>query len=179
MGKKIHLVASRWLEQLKSAQIPRVTSPLYYHGTSPEVCARIWEQGVAFESTRRLDAGDFGAGLYLTTNVPRARSYGKCLLAFLLDTRRYARISNPYFLVNGRSVWPTTRAERIFYAVAFDAHGRMRTVDRFYSADERRVFAERVRQAMLGAGYAGIVTAYQGDAVVFDLETIQAMSERS
>jgi hypothetical protein len=162
--------------------MPRRKSPAFkklYHGTSREACALIWARGIENEPATRHEPGDFGMGLYLTSDVARARSYGACLLEFLVDTRHFAGIANPYFFVGGRAIWPTTRPERVFYSVVFDSLGRMKTVDKAYSIADRTRASARAREVMLAAGFSGILTRYQGDAVVFDLSTVRTMTELS
>jgi len=145
-----------------------------YHGTSREACESIWENDVGVSGTRR-EPGDFGYGFYLTKSLVRARSYGPCVLEFLIDTRHYARVDNPYFTSGFNMFWPTTTDERLFYSLAFGSGGEMKTVKG--SPESRLLAAVRIRNAFLGAGYKGIVTKYAGgEVVVFDADSIKVMS---
>ncbi|GAF80493.1 unnamed protein product, partial [marine sediment metagenome] len=90
-------------------------------------------------------------------------------------TARFAFLANPYFLDGFKAIAPKTKAERLFYSVAFrDGAERMRTTSG--NREARAVAAKEIRRVFLQAGYHGIKTPHDGgEAVVFDLDAIKSM----
>jgi hypothetical protein len=96
-----------------------------------------------------------------------------------LDVSRYARIPNPYFINRFSEIAPTTPAEHTFHQAAFVPRASydlimvtndMRTVTG--AQEERERAAAEVRDAMVQAGYAGVITEYHGECVTYQLDTI-------
>lgn len=140
---------------------------IVYHGTRQP--SLVMSEGLRIPEKHAHDPGDFGLGIYTTTIRERAASYG-IVLACELNTDKYARIPNPYFLAGLEPVPPTTEAEAIFHALII-VGSDMLTING--SAQDRVLAAEVVRNGMLEAGYTGIVTECNGECVTYDPGTIR------
>jgi hypothetical protein len=135
---------------------------LWWHGT--RAADAILAHGVDFAAGRASDPGDLGWGFYLSGSRARARCYGRQLLRVTIRPARFAYLPNPYFLDGMNSVAPTTDVERLFYAHAFESDD-MKTCS---ARHDNEAAAKAVRDAFVAAGYAGIITPYEGgEAVVF------------
>lgn len=140
---------------------------IVYHGTrQPQL---VMAEGLRIPEKHAHDPGDFGLGIYTTTIRQRAACYGT-VLACELKTEEYARISNPYFLAGLEPVPPNTKEEEIFHALVMLGND-MLTINR--SAQDRVLAAEVVRNGMMQAGYAGIITKCNGECVTYDPRTIR------
>jgi hypothetical protein len=126
---------------------------------------------VSMKERHRHDPGDLGRGFYGTTIKERAASYGPKIIKARFDVRRYAVLSNPYFLDKLSKVEPKTEAEKLFYSLAFDDEGNMRTASG-PPLGERSDWCERVRDGMLTAGFLGVRTDYAGEIVAYDSQTV-------
>jgi hypothetical protein len=145
----------------------------FYHGTTEEKAASILTNGVDLDKSSATDSGDLGKGFYLTTNLNRARSYGKTVLVVKTDIYKMANIPNPYFLNKLESVEPITDLEILFHSIAFK-NGEMVTVRG--SMEYREAASCMLRDTFLRLGYSGITTNYNGkETVVFDLSVILAI----
>lgn len=141
----------------------------FYHGTNAANASLIIIHGFDVDAPKRCDPGDFGCGIYLTSELSRARSYGDTVLAVTIDTDNFARIRNPYFLEGLKSLKPKGAVERLFYGVAFDKNGDMLTV----TGDDREAASREVAITFLDADYDGIVAGPWGpnsgiEVVMFD-----------
>lgn len=145
-----------------------------YHGTPS------WEEvlksGFNTEADRLTDVGDFGWGIYLTSNRARAQCHGK-VLRVSIQTHNMAFIKNPYFLKNGKATKPdpSNRYAQIFYDIAFAEDGKkMLTVGG--TEAERIAVAERIRDTFVyDNSIHGIVTQHTDDeleVVVFQSDQI-------
>lgn len=142
----------------------------WWHGTRS--ADAIMARGIDFGIARRSDPGDLGWGFYLTGNRARARSYGSQLLRVTIRPEHFAYLPNPYFLEGLAPVAPQTDVEWLFYDLAFE-DGHMKTCSGRY---DNEAAAKEVRDAFLAAGYAGIITPYEGgEAVVFAPEGIASI----
>ena len=142
---------------------------VFYHG-SPD-SKKILEQGIDILHPKRTDAGDFGWGLYLTKNPKRAKVHGS-VLVITIDDARYAYIPNPYFLEITKKIPPQTPIERLFYQLAFDAQGNMKTLHG--TPAQRENVSKHIREVFLAQGYSGITTnRADQETVVFDAQTIK------
>jgi len=132
------------------------------------------KRGFDVEAPRNSDPGDFGWGIYLTDCLERARAYGDAVFEVDIDLSRFAAIPNPYFLKSVESGFvntkPRTYDEVLFYNIAFNENGRMRTV----VGDDRVDVAKEIRDSFLDHGYAGIVgnSGKNREIVVFDSSAI-------
>jgi len=148
----------------------------FYHGTSLDAAGVIVQEGFRLDMPQAHDVGDFGQGIYLTHELARAQSYGRAILTVEADVTHCARVPNPYFLDGLRTVEPRTEAERLFFLIAFDSAGRMRTCGPHVQAAARAHAAHELREAFLDAGYTGIVTDRpDGEAVIFDLAAVRVV----
>lgn len=169
----------------------------FYHATDLDTVARMLT-GDFFRETSHHDAGDFGAGIYVTTDVRHARQYmprGGVVLVFDVELERFALITDPYkdYRREGRG-----DAARLFGSVA----GRVRLSDPIESlplagfdwgrslwgrypevylgtlqGPDRVGVARAVRKAFLDVGYAGIATKlYGSETVIFNPTTITRIS---
>lgn len=146
---------------------------IWFHGTPQETWEKIQADGIDFEVKRRSDPGDMGWGLYLTRNLPRARTYGGVVIQVEILEVRFAYLQNPYFLDGFDPIAPTTPVEKLFHGLVFQG-GKMLTVNG--SKESREYTAKRVRDAFLAQGYLGIITPYsEGEAVVFSQDGIVAL----
>lgn len=146
-----------------------------YHGTlcPNEILAR----GFDIDAPRRCDPGDFGWGVYLTSNIARAKGYGT-VLAVEVDLSALALVPNPYFLTpEGGRLRSTSPMEELFYGYVFaEGPAFMRTVNS--RGEEREAHAKEVRKIFLTAGYKGIRTyTYDRETVVFDTTAILSVEK--
>jgi len=137
---------------------------MWYHGTPR--WQDILDKGIDIDAPKHSDPGDFGWGIYLTGKLSRARVYGR-VFQIDIDARNMAYVSNPYFLVGLKRVLPTTPEEKLFYSLAYDSAGEMKTL---HGSRESRIAAARaIQRGFLDAGYSGIVSDYdEGEAVLFE-----------
>lgn len=141
---------------------------MWYHGT-PRWQAVI-DNGINIDAPKHSDPGDFGWGIYLTTKLTRAKTYGRVFVVEI-STSKMAYIPNPYFLDGLRRLAPITEEEKLFYSLAYGADGEMLTVQG--SKEERIAAACRIQRSFLDAGYSGIVSDYdRGETVLFDSSPI-------
>ena len=151
---------------------------IYFHGTGDSQATTILAEGFDIEAPRRSDPGDLGWGIYLTDSASRARAHGYQVLSVEVDTARYARITNPYFLKGFEEVEPETPEERLFHGVAFEG-GQMLSVVAD-SLEKRVAVARRIREVFLAAGFAGIIAGpdrmEQCEVVVFNPEAITGVT---
>jgi hypothetical protein len=142
---------------------------LWYHGTPSY--QKILDSGFDIEAERRHDPGDFGWGIYVVANLPRAKTYGN-VLGVVFDASDCAYISNPYFIKGFDKVEPETEVEKLFTSIAMDDDWNMLTI-RGSLKDRIRVCKE-IRRVFLERGYTGIISDYaKGEAVIFDPDIIQ------
>lgn len=141
----------------------------FYHGTSLDAAGAIVHEGFRLDVPQAHDVGDFGQGIYLTRAQVRAKTYGHTVLVVEVDATRCAQIANPYFLDGLRTVEPRTEVERLFFLIAFDSQGRMRTCASGIPQDERAHAAREIRETFLAAGFTGIMTTRPDrETVIFD-----------
>jgi 8-oxo-dGTP diphosphatase len=162
----------------------KVKCPKLYHATSARSAASMLKSGVNLDAKRVRDPGDFGWGFYTTGDLERADYMGERILEVFIDQSRFAYLPYPYFLVPRKrdvhGFWepqrhrPSTKAERLFYSIAFSEDGRMKNV-RGTEAERIRI-AKEIRNAFLRNGYAGIITPHDGgETVIFDPAAITGM----
>ena len=87
------------------------TLQLWYHGTPSY--KKILASGFDIDAPRKHDPGDFGWGIYVVGNLPRAKAYGK-VLGVIFDTLSCAYIPNPYFIKGIDKIEPQNEVEKLF-----------------------------------------------------------------
>lgn len=159
-----------------------MTAEIWYHG-SPNL-QRILDEGFDIDAPRIRDTGDFGWGIYLTTQVGRARYHGEstAILAVEIDIDNFAYIQNPYFLYGPTTFrgpkqrgpfLPVTYEEHLFFDTVYDLTDNGHYVNRLIKGKQRKERAKLVRQVFMYAGYDGIITDIQeGEAVIFNTDAI-------
>ena len=146
----------------------------FYHGTEEKNVIPILKEG--FVKRSLTDSGDFGAGVYLSQSLSRAKSYGKWIFTVEIDLDKFAYIETPYFIKNLKLIMPKNEIEELFYYTAFDDHGEMKTCSQNYYGSRKKA-AEEIRKVFLEKGFKGITTDYTGkETVVFDPSVIKIMN---
>jgi len=135
----------------------------YLHGTHPDTAEKVLADGFDVEVPRRSDPGDFGWGVYLTSKLSRAKSYGSTILEVEIDEVQFVRMTNPYFLDGLKSVEPSTFAEKLFHRIAFDGDTMLTVKDPppakpgFPEPKSRVEVCKEIAQQFTIRGVAGII----------------------
>ena len=146
-----------------------------YHGT--DSARMILANGFSNIVARKRDPGDFGWGVYFTTDYDRADRHGESVIKVGIDMYRMALIDNPYFSESGHDTLPLTATEKLFYDAVFVRTAHSRTMTTCCGEWENRIAAaKRVRQVFLANGFTGITTRREDrETVVFDTSTITVL----
>jgi hypothetical protein len=149
---------------------------LFYHGTSQKCAREIIKNGFDVDARKNSDPGDFGRGIYITKSIERAKTYGSVVLMLNVDTSDFTYIRNPYFIEGLTPTKPKTATDMLFYDLAFDANGEMRTVyqGRASNASDRDFVCSLIRETFLHHGISGICTSLEDEeSVIFDVSAIK------
>lgn len=159
-----------------------------YHGTSAANAQSIMENGFDVNAPRTRDPGDFGFGMYFTTDRERAERHGEAVLEAVVDLAMIETIQTAYFggiaftdcVVDGEiscepcgtKYEPEDQFEKMFHALAFTDDGTMKTCAGGLSIEDKTNASKMIQRVCLAMGVFGIWSIDESEIVVFTSSAI-------
>ena len=156
-----------------------------YHGTSAANAQSIMENGFDVNAPRTRDPGDFGFGMYFTTDRDRAERHGEAVLEVVVDDEMIEGLQSAYFgglkyepcdvtgyRPCGTKIEPKTQFQKVFHALAFRNDGRMMTCAGFQSLEDKTNASKMIQRVCLAMGVVGIWSVNESEIVLFTSSVI-------